>query len=295
MKIFLFSRQGIDITADEMSGILDSISRRTFDWAVNDWLADHIRNLCGIVIPQEKRYSRMTPGMAKDAIMISYGGDGTFLDAVRFLGDISMPILGVNFGHLGFLANVPKSEIKNIFSVLESGGYTLEERSLLSIEGDFTEGPEHPYALNDIAIRSRDITMTAVDVSVEGEKLATYRGDGVIISTPTGSTAYSLSVGGPIVSPECRCFIVSPIATHNLTMRPVVIPDDKEVSISIDSREPEALLSIDNTSFRVKAGSRFRVTKANKSVFLVKLQNISFYDTLRNKMMWGIDGRDREK
>lgn len=293
MKIFLFSSPGIDITPEELSGIFSSLSEHSFEWAANEWFAKHVNKMCGIGIPADKIYSTVTPDMAGDSIMISYGGDGTFLDAVRSLGKVAIPVLGVNFGHLGFLANVPKSEIKNIFREIEQKNYSLSERTLLKIEGDFESPPEHPYALNDVVIHRDDVGMTAVNLSVKGEKLAVYRGDGVIISTPTGSTAYSLSAGGPIVSPACQCFIISPIAPHNLSMRPVVVPDNREIEFTVNSRDPHALLSLDNLSFRVRNGSTFRVSKGEKTIFLVKLQNISFYDTLRNKMMWGLDGRDQ--
>ena len=132
--------------------------------------------------------------------------------------------------------------------------------------------------------------MTYTDVFVDGRKLTTYRGDGVLISTPTGSTAYSLSVGGPIVDPMCGCFVIAPIAPHNLTMRPVVIPDTARVTLCVNSRAPYTAASLDNRSFQIAAGATFTVCKAEKPVFLANLQNISFYDTLRNKMMWGLDG-----
>ncbi len=278
------------LAPEELDTIFSSLRDNGLDYMVNAPFAGKIGALTGIDIPLEKRYDAIKASDTHGAIMVSYGGDGTFLDAVRMLKGAPVPILGFNFGHLGFLANVPRENIRNAFAELREGKFSLQERSLLHIE--CTPEPEHPFALNEFTLQRGGIGMISVEAFVNGEKVATYRGDGVIVSTPTGSTAYSLSAGGPVVAPDCRCLIISPIAPHNLSMRPIVVPDSSEVRLKVAESNNEVSASIDNTGMSVDDSSEFRITKAEKSIFLVKLQNISFYDTLRNKMMWGLDGRD---
>ncbi len=292
MKIILFSRPEVELAPEELDAIFSSLRDNGLDYAVNAAFAAKINGMTGLDIPLQKQYSDISHSWADDSIMVSYGGDGTFLDAVRMLKGAPIPVLGFNFGHLGFLSNIPREDIDNAFRELREKRYTLEERSLLRIKGDFAERPDHPYAMNEFTIQRGGIGMISVEAFVNGEKAATYRGDGVIVSTPTGSTAYSLSAGGPVVAPDCGCFVISPIAPHNLSMRPIVVPDTGEVRLKVSASHNAATASIDNTGMPVMNGSEFRITKAEKSIFLVKLQNISFYDTLRNKMMWGVDGRD---
>jgi NAD+ kinase len=292
MIIILFSRPEVELAPEELDAIFSSLRDNGLDYVVNTAFAVKINDTTGLDIAPEKRYDNIKPSWADDSIMVSYGGDGTFLDAVRMLKGAPIPVLGFNFGHLGFLANVPREDIKNAFRELREKRYTLQERSLLRVKGDFAEKPEHPYAMNEFTLQRGGTGMISVEACVNGERVATYRGDGVIVSTPTGSTAYSLSAGGPVVAPDCRCLVISPIAPHNLSMRPIVVPDTSEVRLKVSGSHDEAAASIDNTGMPVPVGSEFRITKAEKSIFLVKLQNISFYDTLRNKMMWGLDGRD---
>ena len=295
MKIILFSRPDIAISVPEVSAVISSLEENGLAYTINSCFAAKISAEAGIHIPDNMRYTRASEVATEDSIMVSYGGDGTFLEAVRQLEGEEIPILGLNFGHLGFLANVPKNEIKHAFSELRQGRFTKMKRTLVKAEGDFDPRPQYPYALNELALQRECLSMISVEVAVNGEYLATYRGDGVLLSTPTGSTAYSLSLGGPIVAPDCDCFVLSPIAPHNLTMRPILIPDTIEIVFKLGTREGSSFVSLDNLSFRSLDGAVFKVRKAEKSIFLVNLQNISFYDTLRNKMMWGRDGRDEDQ
>ena len=185
--------------------------------------------------------------------------------------------------------------MKQAFADIKAGDYTVAPRSLIHAEGEFTQQPGFPYAFNEFTIQRHGPNMISTEVYVNDEMIATYWGDGVLVSTPSGSTAYSLSVGGPVVAPDCRCFIVSPIAPHNLTMRPVVVPDTSQVTFRVHTRGEKFFVSLDNRNYLAGDGTELRVRKAEKSIFLVHLQNISFYDTLRNKMMWGIDSRERQK
>ncbi|MBQ4278732.1 MAG: NAD(+)/NADH kinase [Rikenellaceae bacterium] len=295
MKIILFSRPQLTHTADELRRLLAQLGEHGFDYCVNGEFAARISELTGIVIPPDKQYASIGDECADAAMMICYGGDGTFLEGVRLLGLRPIPVLGVNSGRLGFLANVTKEGIGQALADIAAGRYAVEPRALLEAEGDFPARPDYPYAFNEFSIQRGGASMISVDAYVDGEMIATYWGDGVILSTPAGSTAYSLSVGGPIVAPGCDCFVLSPIAPHNLTMRPVVVPNTSRLSFRVSTRGQRSSVTLDNLNFTVPDGASFSLAKARNSIFLVHLQNISFYETLRNKMMWGLDRRDETK
>jgi NAD+ kinase len=224
-------------------------------------------------------------------MIVSYGGDGTFLDTVRLLDTRPVPVLGINYGHLGFLANVSRENVSEAIAAIAAGQYRVEECLLLHAEGDFGEPVEYPYAFNEFSLQKNGVSMVSVEVFIDGEPVTTFLGDGLILSTPTGSTAYSLSVGGPILAPDCRGFILVPIASHNLTMRPLVVTDGSEIRFRVASRTGDAIVTLDSREYIVPSGSTFTLRKSKKSAYLVKLQNISFYRTLRDKMMWGLDSR----
>lgn len=289
-KIILYSQSGMDIPAEDLRGILDVLDGGSPSWTVNTALADALERRLGRTVPASCRYDRLDGSDAADSIMICLGGDGTFLDTVRLVYGLDIPILGLNYGHLGFLANTPRSNFADVLDELAAGRYSVLPRTLLEAEGDFGREPLSRYALNEFSLHRTQSSMTWVEVWVDGDRLTTYRGDGVLLCTPTGSTAYSLSLGGPIVAPQCGCFVISPIASHNLTMRPVVIPDTSTVRFRLRTRDGSSTASLDNRSWRVDSGAEFEVRKAASPIFIANLQNISFYDTLRNKMMWGVDG-----
>lgn len=295
MKILLFSRAGLSHTPDDVNLLIDNLLGSGLDFSVNHEFAELADSLTGRTIPAEKRYQPQDIEGKTNCIALSYGGDGTFLECVKTVGLRGIPILGVNSGRLGFLANVPKNGLTKALDDLKSGLYKVKPRTLLDVSGDFPETVQSPYAFNEFTIQRAGTGMVAVEAYIDDEMVATYWGDGVILSTPAGSTAYSLSVGGPVVAPECGCFILSPIAPHNLTMRPVVLPDSSRVSFRISSRGEKCFASLDSANWVVADGASFEINRAGNSVFLVELQNISFYDTLRNKMMWGFDRRDERK
>ncbi len=295
MKIILYIRPEYEICQGELRYLLDTIAEYGFDYMLNRSFADANGGCESVVVEAEKCYTKISREMASDAILVTYGGDGTFLEAVRMSGGVTIPMLGINSGRLGFLANTPKDGIGQTLCAIKEGRYDIEKRSMLKIEGDFDGKRETCFAFNEFSIQRHSVSMLETDVEIDGQKAVNYWSDGVLLATPTGSTAYSLSAGGPIVAPECNCFILTPIAPHNLSMRPIVIPDNKVVKFKVITREEYAYAGIDNRNLQVRNGSEFTICKAKKFVFLVKLQNISFYDTLRNKMMWGIDKRDTKK
>lgn len=223
---------------------------------------------------------------------ISLGGDGTFLKAARCVGATDIPIVGINTGRLGFLADVSSNEMKHFFAQLHEGHYTIRERSLLEIiAGDNTEHPS--YALNEITVSKHDSSsMIAVHTTVGNEHLATYMGDGLIIATPTGSTAYSLSAGGPIIYPQADVFVLTAVAPHSLGVRPIVIADDKTIKLSIESRSGSFLVAIDGISQSYPEHTTLTLRKAKYTIRVVKKEGNTFFHTLHEKMMWGADPRE---
>jgi len=232
--------------------------------------------------------------MPADAdVMISIGGDGTFLEAVSYVRDKGIPIAGINSGRLGFLADIAQEEISKALDSILYGLYKVEERTLLELKSDQDLFGDFNYALNEITVHKRDdSSMIKLHAYLDDQFLNTYWADGLIISTPTGSTAYSLSVGGPLVLPGVQDFILAPIAPHNLTVRPLVFPDNMELKLRMEGRSGNILVSLDSRSFVVEAGLELRITRAPFKVLTIRLNDHSFYNTLRSKLMWGVDRRN---
>ncbi len=291
MKIILFSRPQIGHTAGELGRLFEAVRRFGFDFAINEEFAPVAAQLAGIEIPAAKVYGQTVGPQPAESVMVCYGGDGTLLEGVHRLGGAPIPIMGINAGHLGFLTSAPNAGLDLIFEDIAAGRLTVEPRSMLRVEGEFAERPDSLLALNEFTVQRHGAGMISVRTYVGGQMVATYHGDGVIVSTPTGSTAYSLSAGGPVVAPDCSCLVISPLAPHNLSMRPVVVPDSAMITLHADARRSDAFVTLDNRSYPVGQTTEFRIERAEQKIFLAVPHNISFYDTLRNKMMWGIDIR----
>lgn len=226
-------------------------------------------------------------------LFISIGGDGTFLDSTRLLRDTSIPILGINTGRLGFLARVSSTDIKEAIDNFYSGNYEIEERRLLAVETKSDILGEDNLALNEITLHKSDnASMIVVHAYVNNEFLNSYWADGLIVSTPTGSTAYSLSVGGPIVAPGSKNFIISPIAPHNLSVRPMVISDDSEITLCIEGRTRVSMLSVDSKTYKINSSENITIKKAPYRINLIKFKDQTFFKTLRYKLNWGLDKRN---
>ena len=293
MKLLLFSRRGVVHAADELRRTFAAIARYGFDFVVNKEFAEPIRSLGVAQIPAEKEYGcNACPPVGDGAVMVCYGGDGTLLDGVRLLGGAPVPVVGINAGHMGFLTGGRKEAIEELFAEIARGTLRIEQRTMLRVEGAVEGMPQGALAVNEAAVQRSGAGMISVECRVDDQQVATYYGDGVIVSTPTGSTAYSLSAGGPVVAPGCRCLVISPLAPHNLTMRPVVVPDTSDVALRVRTRRSAVTLSLDNTAYDVADDTEIRVSLSEKRIFLGQAHNISFYDTLRDKMMWGVDIRD---
>ena len=226
--------------------------------------------------------------------MVCYGGDGTLLEGVHRLCGAPIPVMGINAGHLGFLTSAPSAGLNLIFKEIAEGRLTTEARSMIEVTGDYAEQPDTTLALNEFTVQRHGAGMISVETYVDDQMVATYHGDGVIFSTPTGSTAYSLSAGGPVVAPTCACLVISPLAPHNLTMRPVVIPDTAVITLHVHTRRSDAFVTLDNRVYAVGQEATFTVKRAEQKIFLAVPHNISFYDTLRNKLNWGEDKRNKK-
>lgn len=226
-------------------------------------------------------------------LMISIGGDGTFLKSVDYIRNSEIPVVGINTGRLGFLANVSKEHIQEALNLVKDKKYIFQKRSLLSVSVDVGQGKKDFFAMNELAIHKKDSSsMINVKVSLDGNFLNTYWSDGLIISTPTGSTAYNLSCGGPIVTPGCQVHILTPIAPHNLNVRPMVIPDHMPITLNAGGRGRSYLMSLDGKSHSIKQGQEIVIKKADFMINVIKFENNNFLDTIRNKMLWGIDKRN---
>lgn len=228
-------------------------------------------------------------------ILLSIGGDGTFLEAVSFVRNSGIPILGINSGNLGFLSYVSKDAIQQALEAIITKDYDYEYRTLIKVETENNLFGEFNYGLNECTIHKKDTSsMIRIHTFMDNEYLNTYWADGLIIATPTGSTAYSLSVGGPIVMPNSSNFVLSPIATHNLTVRPLVIPDSSCLKLIVEGRSPHFLASLDYRSKTFDSSTELIVKKAGFRIRKIKLKNYSFFGTMRTKLMWGIDKRNNK-
>ena len=225
-------------------------------------------------------------------IALSLGGDGTFLNTAKHIGNKGIPILGINAGRLGFLSDVADNEIEAALDELVNHQYQIEERSVLQLITDNPDWEEYPFALNEIALLKQDTSsMITIHVKVEGELLNSYRADGLLVATPTGSTAYSMSVGGPIVVPQSNTFILAPVASHTLGIRPLIIPDSWELDISVSSRSKSFLAALDGRSDVFPQSTTLKIRKADYTVKVLKRANHTFFNTLKTKLMWGADKR----
>ena len=224
---------------------------------------------------------------------ISMGGDGTLLKTAARVHSKDTPIIGVNIGRLGFLADVAPSEIEMAISDIYAGNYRVDEHSVIKIETSGEEKLESgPFALNDIAILKRDnASMISIRASVNGEYVTTYQADGLIVTTPTGSTAYNLSNGGPIIAPGTGTLCLTAVAPHSLNIRPIVVPDSSVISLKVESRSHSVLVAVDGKSTSLHDGTEVRISKAKHTVRIIRFSDRKYYSTLREKMMWGLDQR----
>lgn len=290
MKIILFSRPQIDHRADDLERLFSLLERYGFDYALNEEFAPVVESLLGWKLDSAKIYGQSIEADGTESLLLCLGGDGTLLEGVHRLRDKSMPVAAINFGHLGFLTSATREDVEELFEHISERKLKFQKRTMLEVV--WGEKKEALKALNEVAVQRLEATMVKIETRVDSQLVAQYNGDGVIVSTPTGSTAYSLSAGGPVVAPECGCFLLTPLAPHNFGMRPVVLPDSAEISLTINARHGRAMLSIDNNTYTVENGTKIEIRRAGEHILLAVPHNISFYEALHSKMMWDIDIRN---
>ena len=294
MKVGIFGQFYHADSAHSIQNILDALIKTDIEVVVERNFLDLIKHHEGIDTNTATFSSFVELDSSYD-FFFSIGGDGTLLKAVTFVRDLGIPIVGINTGTLGFLATIQKERIKESIEQLINGDYEISERTLLEIttEPASEEIGELNFALNEVAINRKNTTsMIKVETSVNEEHLTSYWSDGLIISTPTGSTGYSLSCGGPILDPETNSLILTPIAPHNMNVRPYVIRDDSTLTLKVSGREENYLMSLDSRTATLTNETVIRIKKAHFTIKLAQLSGDSFIKTLREKLLWGEDKRN---
>jgi len=226
-------------------------------------------------------------------MLFSLGGDGTMLDAVSFVGNSNIPLIGINLGRLGFLAAIPEEELEGAMLSLIRGSYSLEKRSLIHLDSSVPLFDDATYALNEFTLHRKDSSsMIKIHTYLNGEFLNTYWADGLIVATPTGSTGYSLSCGGPVVFPQASSFVITPVAPHNLNTRSIIVPDDNVISFEVEGRTEQVLCTLDARTESVNIGVQLAVKRESFTISLVRPDEHNFLKTIRQKLYWGIDRRN---
>jgi len=294
MKIAIYGQSYNDNTKQSIHTLLDLLLNRKLDVTIENDFFSEIKLINGFA----EKYKTFKTFKSLDNsfdLLISIGGDGTILRAITFVRDLSIPIVGINTGRLGFLSTIQTNEIEEAICHILNGNFKISERTLLSVETD----PENKainelnFALNEIAVSRKNTTaMIKVETHLNKEYLTSYWADGLIVSTPTGSTGYSLSCGGPVITPKTDSFVLTPIAPHNLNARPLVIPDSTEIQLKVDGREDHYLMSLDSRIATLVNPTIVTIKKAPFKIKMVELINESFINTLRKKLLWGEDKRN---
>ena len=290
MTIALFGNTSKSETMIEVSHILDYMKRNKVNVLLSQEIRQELNTRDLPAFPEHWEGPQQPENIYGEPIdfAVSVGGDGTFLTTAATIGDKNIPILGINCGHLGFLADVQTKDVDQILSKLLAGEYTIEQRALLSLSCNKEGLILSPNALNEVAIMKQGFSsMISVEVKVNDEHLHTYNADGLVFSTPTGSTAYNLSIDGPLMVPQTKGIILSPIATHSLTVRPLVVPDDWKFDIKVSSRYHNYMISVDGRSMILSDEVQLHIEKAKYTVKLVQIGENSFLNSLRTKLNWG--------
>lgn len=289
MKVGIFGSQYQQEKQSIIRRVFSKLTSLEAEIYVDTFFHDYLLETFGF----EPQINGLLPGDIFDLdVAISLGGDGTFLRTAARVNRQNIPILGINTGRLGFLADVGSTDIEDTLEELFKHYYKIEERILLRLETESQAYKGYNYALNEVAVLKRDTSsMISIHTSLNGEYLTSYQADGLVIATPTGSTAYSMSVNGPIILPQDNSIVLSPVAPHSLNVRPLVIPNDFEITLGVESRNRTFLISLDGKSEIFPTGIQLKVSKADYTTKVIKRYNHTFYETLREKLMWGADVR----
>jgi NAD+ kinase len=292
MKVAIYSRIIEETERGEVQQLLDELHRRQIQPVIYLPFFERISQV--FHFPPDLLFFRHSGDLdASVDFLISLGGDGTLLDTIAFVRDKDIPVIGINFGRLGFLASIGKEDMVTAVQALVNRTYLADKRSLIHLDASKPLFGEVPYGLNEFAIHKTDTSpMIKIHTYLNGEFLNTYWADGLIVSTPTGSTGYSLSCGGPVVFPESGSFVINPVAPHNLNVRPIVVPDDNIISFEVEGRSESFLCALDSRKEIVDKNVQLAVRREKFNISLVRLNENNFLQTLRNKLSWGLDQRN---
>ncbi|WP_273272691.1 NAD kinase [Maribacter polysiphoniae] len=293
MKVAIYGQVYQDSTMDYVGELLDELKKASATVAIEEQFKYHLSKKSNV---DDCRSFNETTGLDGSYDMfVSFGGDGTILRATTYVRDLGIPIVGVNTGRLGFLSTIKKEDVRKVVREFMQGAYTIVERSLVEVDAGTQSDEIGPlnFALNEIAVSRKDTTsMITVETHLNGEYLTSYWADGLIVSTPTGSTGYSLSCGGPVIVPTAKSLVLTPIAPHNLNARPLVISDDTVIRLKVLGREDHHLISLDSRIATLENGTVIEIKKAHFAINMIEYTSDSFLNTLRNKLLWGEDKRN---
>jgi NAD+ kinase len=292
MRVAIYGRKVNKQTAEYFTKLLQILEEFGWKPVIEEELNNQLIQKSGISANYEvfRNHKDFHSGLD---LVISMGGDGTFLKTVSYIRNSGVPIMGINTGRLGFLANISKDAMYETLAQVKNKEYEFQLRSLLRVHTEEDLFGADNFALNELTLHKKDTSsMITVHASLDNKYLNTYWADGLIVATPTGSTAYSLSCGGPIITPGCQVHILNPIAPHNLNVRPMVVPDHLPISLEVEGRDRTYLLSLDGNSKSIRQGEQVVIRKAEFMINVVKFEDNNFLDTIRNKMLWGIDTRN---
>jgi NAD+ kinase len=291
MKIALHGKTISKETCPYVQEVITELYARQAQLIFSQHFLKEIRRF-NIPVQKAETFTRQDSLQQVD-FMFSLGGDGTLLDTITYVGEAEVPLVGINTGRLGFLATTPKDKIKSVIDALYNSRFTYDYRTLIRLDSDTDLFEGMNFGMNEFAILKKDTSsMIVVHAYIDGEFLNSYWADGLIVATPTGSTGYSLSCGGPLVLPQSHNFIVTPVSPHNLYVRPMVVSDNSVLSFEIEGRSKNFLVALDSRSRTVSASIQMAVRKENFRAKLVKLTGYNFFDTLRQKLNWGLDNRN---
>ncbi len=293
MKVAIYGQVIVEEDIPHVVSLLEELKRIGAQFSIEKKFAKKIQT--ALTVYQHGLFDKNSGLDSNFDLFVSFGGDGTMLRAVTYVQDLGIPLVGVNTGRLGFLSTFKKEEVTKVITEFMQGNYTIEERSLVALDAasNIDAFGDLDFALNEITVSRKDTTsMITVETFLDGEYLTSYWADGLIVSTPTGSTGYSLSCGGPVIAPSAKSLVLTPIAPHNLNARPFVIADHTSIRLRVSGREENHLLSLDSRIATIPNGTEIIIRKADFTVKMIEYKAESFLKTLRNKLLWGEDKRN---
>ena len=292
MKAAIYSRVLDEAQQGEVQAFFDELAKQKIEPVIWQYFYDQIHNR--INLPQDTKTFSIAEQLPDEIeFIISLGGDGTLLDTVTLVRDKNISIMGINFGRLGFLASIGRDEVAVAIKAIAKRSYIIDKRTMIHVDADLPLFGNVPYALNEFSVHKRDTDpMIKIHTYLNGEFLNTYWADGLIVATPTGSTGYSLSCGGPIVFPDSGSFVITPVAPHNLNVRSIIVPDDNIISFEVESRSENIICALDSRREIVGRNVQLAVRKETFPVNLIRLSENNFLQTIHNKLTWGLDKRN---